>query len=450
MRKFSKGYAIKTVFTNLKNEKYSFDYPIQRAGGQWTDLQKSLLIHSIACDYPVPPIYALGGTRIVGDKEKQVLYILDGKQRLTNIESFLKDEFRLDKETPTFIIDDEQFELAEYKYSELPDKVKESIELFSIDIVKLEDALDEEIEDVFYRLNNGTSLTQQQKAKAKLGKEMALRLKNAMEHPMMLDKGKEWELQNDKKSPHNVVFTELQRKQAQDEVALVQSMMLIDDSFEVGKFGTKEVSDYTASLRDSNKDVVLENLQKALDLLHEVLGEGVKEKQLLKKINFPFVVYASHKANEKGLSAHTFKYWIEAFKAKLVSKENGVYLDGAENPNAWLYKIGSGAGATKAEKVAQRLKATQNELENFYKELEEEMKEEEKARLEIQRLREEKEKAESEKANEPTEKPLTKAEKRKLEKEQKAKEQAELKQGEQGSLLETLETKENELAETEK
>lgn len=404
MRKARINWSIKHFNKEMEDNNVSFDYPIQRTGGQWDDEKKSLLIHSLATDFPVPPLYAVAQKEIIGDEneEKEILYILDGKQRSTNIKSFINGEFRLHEDVPPFKMSNGKvYHLAKYNFEELPSEVQEAIQDFTLDIFKLEDADDDIIEDVFYRLNNGVSLSTQQKAKAKLGAEMALRLKDSMEHPLMID----LEEKDPKKGKQNAVFTELQRKQAQDEVALVQSMMLIDDKFQVGKFGTQDVSDYTVSLRGSDKEYVLENLKKALDLLREVFGEGVKEKHLLKKINFPFVVYASHQAVQKGLSADTFKFWIDSFREKLLSKENGEFIivedekgkkKKESNPNAWLYKIGSGAGATKAEKVAQRLKATDDDLEAFFKELEDENKEAEREKAELERLRIEREKREKE------------------------------------------------------
>ena len=35
----------------------SFEHPIQRKSEQWSDRQKSLLIHSMLANYPVPNIY---------------------------------------------------------------------------------------------------------------------------------------------------------------------------------------------------------------------------------------------------------------------------------------------------------------------------------------------------------------------------------------------------------
>lgn len=370
MKKSRLNWTVKRFNKEITNNAVSFDYPIQRAGGQWDDEKVSLLIHSIACDFPVPPLYALAQKEIVGSKEKEILYILDGKQRLTSLRSFIQNEFRLSESTPIFNVEGQKYNLTKHKFDELPEVIKDAVLEFTLDILKIEDALDEEIEDMFFRLNNGVSLSAQQKAKAKLGAEMALKLKTAIEHPLLTK---------------NAVFTELQKKQAHDEVALVQAMMLIDKDFQVGKFGTKEVFEYTASLRD-DKDYVLVELLKALDFLHEVLGEH-KEKTLLKKINFPFVVYASHEALEKGLSVHTFKFFIESFKEKLLSKENGVMLDGKENENAWLYKMGCGAGATKAEKVSDRLTATKHELNDLYKEIEEEEKVEKERLVLLQQKR---------------------------------------------------------------
>lgn len=389
MKKSRINWTIKRLNKEINNNVISFDYPIQRAGGQWDMLQKSLLIHSVACDYPIPPLYALANNEVVGEKETQIYYILDGKQRLTNLRSFIQNEYRLDIETPTFKLEGEEYSLAQHNFDELPDNVKDAILDFTLDIFKIEDADDDEIEDMFFRLNNGTPLSSQQKAKAKMGAESAIRLQGLAQHPLMID---------------NAVFTVLQKRKADDEVSLVQAMMLLDKEYPLGKFGTKEVFDYTTSLRQG-KEQIFKTLEKSMDFLSATLGT-VTEKNLLKKLHMPFVLYASNEALEQGLTAHTFKFWIESFKEKLMSKENGEMLDGSLNDNAWLYKLGCGAGATKAEKVSDRLSATEIELKNFYKELEQEVLEEkalseenaEKDRLHMEQMKKEQEEP---KATEP-------------------------------------------------
>lgn len=361
MKKSRINWTLKRFNKEITNNVVSFEYPIQRAGGQWDLLQKSLLIHSVACDYPIPPLYALAQMEIIGDKEAQIYYILDGKQRLTNLRSFILGDYRLDDNTPIFKIEGDEYNLAKHKFDELPDNVKDAILDFTLDIFKIEEATDEEIEDMFFRLNNGTPLSAQQKAKAKMGAESAIRLQELTNHSLMTE---------------NAVFTELQKRKADDEVALVQSMMLLDKNYTVGKFGTNEVFQYTTALRDG-KDEVYTTLENAMNFLSDTLGTQA-EKTLLKKLHMPFVLFASDQALQKGLSNHTFKFWIEDFKEKLMNKENGVMLDGKENENAWLYKVGCGAGATKAEKVSDRWTATKQTLTDFYAELEKEAQEEQK------------------------------------------------------------------------
>lgn len=53
-----------------------FDLPIQRASGQWSLMQKSLLIHSILADFPIPPLYLVKRTE---EENSTVYQALDGE-----------------------------------------------------------------------------------------------------------------------------------------------------------------------------------------------------------------------------------------------------------------------------------------------------------------------------------------------------------------------------------
>ena len=353
MRTTKFNWTIKQFTNHLNKGTVSFDYPIQRAGGQWDLLQKSLLIHSIACEYPIPNLYSLVEKEMVGEgskaKQMDVFYILDGKQRLTSIRDFLAGEYRLSEDTPTFKVEGNEYELAKFKFDELPEEVKDAILSRSLDVYKIEEALDSEIEDMFFRLNNGTSLSQQQKAKAKMGSESAKAMQRLARLPLMTE---------------NASFTPLQIKKADDEVAIVQAMMLLDDNYTVSRFGTKEVFDYSTSLREG-KEEVFEKIEKAMEYLHNTIGSGVKEKKLLSKLHFPMVILASQLAMQAEIPESIFAEWLQSFKEQINSKENGEMLNGSINPDAWLYKLGCGAGATKAEKVSNRYVATKGSIDEF-------------------------------------------------------------------------------------
>ncbi len=101
---------------NLKNmydgkNTLQMDHVIQRQSGQWDGdkLKKSLLIHSILANYPVPPIYCLKEPL----DEKNFSYsILDGKQRLSTAFDYIDGRYPLDEETPSVVIDEVTYELV--------------------------------------------------------------------------------------------------------------------------------------------------------------------------------------------------------------------------------------------------------------------------------------------------------------------------------------------------
>jgi hypothetical protein len=103
---YSGGRNEKIVFALRMYEKgnISFDYPIQRQADQWDHLQKSLLIHSIIEDYPIPALYTT--------VQEKIYQVLDGKQRLTTILDYINDQYPLHPDTPIAVIEDEKYNLT--------------------------------------------------------------------------------------------------------------------------------------------------------------------------------------------------------------------------------------------------------------------------------------------------------------------------------------------------
>ena len=84
----------------LEKQKYNFDDPIQRGEDQWDIEQKTKLIDSLLREIPVDPARAIkseydeNGELV---KHSKGGVVVDGKQRLTTIISYLNDEFALDE-----------------------------------------------------------------------------------------------------------------------------------------------------------------------------------------------------------------------------------------------------------------------------------------------------------------------------------------------------------------
>ena len=124
------------------NGNITFDNAIQR-GYVWDIKRKSLLIESMIIGYPVPAFYARRD-------ESKVFDMLDGKQRSSAICGYLNNEYALEGVS-------EEYEGL--YFNDLPEEVQDDIISYSLTVYYFEDITDEEVNEMFYRLNNGKALT---------------------------------------------------------------------------------------------------------------------------------------------------------------------------------------------------------------------------------------------------------------------------------------------------
>lgn len=127
----------------------------------WSTSQKQLLIDTILREYDVPKLY----WRKTGSKP-DTYDVVDGQQRLRAIWEFFDGGFKLPKDADD--IDGE--EIANYHYEQLPDELRMRFDTYALDVVVLEETDEDEVREMFLRLQNGTSLKAQEKRNAYPGK----------------------------------------------------------------------------------------------------------------------------------------------------------------------------------------------------------------------------------------------------------------------------------------
>ncbi|HMG74069.1 MAG TPA: DUF262 domain-containing protein [Pyrinomonadaceae bacterium] len=128
--------------------------PTYQRSAVWKPNQKRLLIDSILRKIDIPKLY-LRETNSNGFTYE----IIDGQQRMRALWEFLSNKYALSEEAEEVLVGDELFEVAESTYDELPPKLKlERIHKYTLDVVIIQQATEDEIADLFYRLNNGTPL----------------------------------------------------------------------------------------------------------------------------------------------------------------------------------------------------------------------------------------------------------------------------------------------------
>lgn len=127
----------------------------------WGNSQKQLLVDTILRDYDVPKLY----WRKTNSKPDRY-DVVDGQQRLRALWSFFNNEFKLPKNSDP--IDDEN--IANCKYEDLPHNLRAKFDTYPLDVVILEETDEDEVREMFLRLQNGTTLKAQEKRNAFPGK----------------------------------------------------------------------------------------------------------------------------------------------------------------------------------------------------------------------------------------------------------------------------------------
>lgn len=301
-----------------KNEdKLRFDLTIQRSE-VWDLDRKSLFIHSLIADYPVPPFYALD------NNDDEYLWVLDGKQRLTTIIKFLKGEFALSENTPP--IDD--VEIDSMKFEELPEDFQDEIRTRNLLVYTFKNMTEDERDEMFLRLNNGMALTKMELNRVTASSKVMSIIQEIAKESFFAD---------------NISITTNQRNRFVDEELLLQIFMLLIKG-ETG-LASKDITEFVFELKDSGiPEDKIEIVKNTTQYLNEALP--VKEK-FLKKINIPMIFMMAIKATEEKVEPVKFGGWVQQFFDNI----------------SYKYKDACSSGSAKKENVKVRLEEIEKNYE---------------------------------------------------------------------------------------
>ncbi len=129
--------------------------PEYQRGKVWSKDKQQLLMDTILKKLHIPPIYF----RVLDNSYYECV---DGQQRLTAIFDFFDNKYPLSKK--------HSGEQGGLFYNDLPNNIKDNFDDFEIVVFEVNNASDEEIRDMFDRLQRGMPLTAGEKLNAKSGK----------------------------------------------------------------------------------------------------------------------------------------------------------------------------------------------------------------------------------------------------------------------------------------
>lgn len=285
MKSYNKTRTVQALTRDIKKNKIVLDTSIQRKEDQWNKKKKSLLILSGIQGIIIPGIFA---KETLNEKNDTIWEVLDGKQRLTTLNSFLNDEFKLDKTLPE--------EYANKKFSELDEETQNTIKNIEIVVNVYQDITEQETEIIFCRLNNGQKLSNDNLLRAHMGPELRAFVDEAIEKPFM----------------SKTALTNGQLKKSEDQGVVLAALSLIADC------GTTDFSKdgLTAFVDEFKEDFNKENVQSILDAL-DWLDTVIEEKnKYLKKISLPMIVAIAADCDEskKETYANNLKSFLEDYE----------------------------------------------------------------------------------------------------------------------------------------
>lgn len=332
MNKTSMTAVIRTLHNWHSKGSLRFDMPIQRAEGQWNNLQQSLLIHSILTNFPIPPLYLL--KEKCGDEN--VYSVLDGLQRLSTIFAFIDNEYPLHGSTPPVVVEDVDYDLENLYFNDLSEECQDAILGARLSTFCVEDCTPEEIEELFSRLNSSTPLTTIQKTRTTIGSDLATWAKYMNQMPFFS--------QSVNLSPNQA------RREATFET-LLQSMLLLDarsEGYDYKSISMGDVKKYCESIRGN----FTQDKRDGIEAVFKYLGDAFPVRcKWLKKSNVPTAAVIAQIAMEQGIEPKEFKRFIDAF-SNMCCEE---------------FEENTGSGNIRRTKTEGRIRAVYNVFLQYFK-----------------------------------------------------------------------------------
>lgn len=170
LNRTSNNINIATFWENHSLKKYNLSPSYQREGDVWSEPDKSYLIDTILKNFPMPPIFL--HQHIDNDTGKTIYDVIDGKQRLGAIISFLNNEIAIPEDFAEDGFGASELEGLYFKDLDNPliSEWKKNLWKYEITIEYVETEDIGVVNHIFDRLNrNGEPLTHQELRNAKYG-----------------------------------------------------------------------------------------------------------------------------------------------------------------------------------------------------------------------------------------------------------------------------------------
>lgn len=323
--------SMQSLINDINKGKYNFDLAIQRRAGIWNRKEISLFIDSVLRLYPVYPAL------LNKHSDTKVLDVVDFKQRFTGLADFVNNKFSLSKDLKPLVIDGASYEIAGKRFDKLDEVVQERFNNRDITVITMIDATDEEINDIFERINMGHPLSNGCKRSTIESPETREIVYSLASHPFF-----------------EKVLTKAQYKKNFDRDTVIQILMLCEMSneYDFGSFRNDDMNKFIVHYNEliSNEEIKektlakVEVIKEALDKLDEEFTEPVK----IKNTSISLICYGMYRCLKDKKSITKYLEWVHSFLDNYATNEE--------------YLVYCGSGTANAENVKCRLQYFRNAI----------------------------------------------------------------------------------------
>ena len=307
-----KTRALSSLLKDIAKNKYDFNHPLQRQSGQWNKLSMSKLIDSAIRLYPIYPA-------LVVDNGDDAYGVIDGKQRLTIFTSYANNEFALHKSLSPVDIDGTEYEIAGKKFDKLDEEVKERFKSREFQLYIMTNATENDIREIFARINSSKGLTNTQKRTVVESEELAKVVFELKSHPVFTK-----------------ITTPSQRKKDEDKDIVRQVLMLseMSNEYDFGSFRNEDINKfierYNGNINYGKVETIKEAMT-ALDTAFETIS--------VNKVTVPILLYGYYRIVKDKKGMQKWNDWVKNFiETYDTNEEYKQYCNGSGTASAEMVK----------------------------------------------------------------------------------------------------------------
>lgn len=324
------NWTIKQLAKMTQNGNISFDNAVQR-GYVWDTKRKSLLIHSILVGYPIPAFYAA--------KNENSYDMLDGKQRTNAIVDFINGKYELTDIPEVEVVNDDGttdlVDINTLHFGELEETLRDEITGYSLTVYYFDGITDDEISEMFFRLNNGRPLTAVELTRVK-AKSLDT-IKEIGQHELF----------------KNALTEKAMARYTNEDIVIKSYAMLHEPE---PSMETKFIRPLMANAEITEDDKrQLEEIYDRIVTMHEMIEDKKVAKRLLTRTHLISIVPIVWRSLQDGLSDKQMADCVAVFFS---GKKSASISD--------IYNQNAGSGSAKKEAVRKRLSEIEKHYESFF------------------------------------------------------------------------------------